>query len=127
MNIPHDIKKRLSLYGFGFAMGIGLVFFFLGGKNSSCNWMPNARMLQIIRSKQITYSTEVQNKINSVIIDSTDISQILIDGDIDFSKSQVKNNPCRKYLINGEIKQQEAILIVKICDSIATIETVELK
>jgi len=122
----HNMKKRFTLYGFGFAMGIGLVFFFLGGKDSSCNWMPNARMLQIIRSKQIFYSTEVQDKINSVIIDSTDISLILINGDIDFSKSQVKNNPCRKYLINGEIKKQKATLIVKICDSIATIETLKL-
>lgn len=122
-----DMKRRFALYGFGFAIGIILVFFFLGGKNASCNWMPNSRMLKIIRSKQITYSAEVQNKISSSIIDSTDINQILVDGNIDFSKSQVKNNPCRRYLIMGEVKQQKAELIVKICDSIATIEILNLK
>lgn len=126
MDAIHNMKTRFGLYGFGFAIGIVLVFFFLGGKDSSCNWMPNARMLQIIRSKQINYSPEVQNKINSAIIDSTDINQILVDGDIDFSKSQVKNNPCRMYLINGTIKKQNAELTVKICDSIATIETLKL-
>lgn len=123
----HDMKRRFGLYGFGFAMGIGLVFFFLGGKNASCSWMPNDRMLKIIRSKHINYSDEIQSKIYNSIIDSTEINQILIDGQIDFSKSEVKNKPCRKYLINGKIKNQNAELTVKICDSIATIESLKLK
>ena len=123
----HDMKKRFGLFGFGFAIGILLVFFFLGGKNSSCNWMPNARMLEIIRSKQISYSTDVQAKIDNSITDSTDINDILLLGDIDFSKSQVKNNPCRNYLINGDIRNQEVEITVIICDSLATIETFKIK
>jgi hypothetical protein len=123
----YDMKKRFGLYGFGFAIGIVLVFFFLGGKNSSCNWMPNARMLEIIRSKQISYSEEVQSKIKDATIDSTDINYILVEGDIDFSKSQVKNNPCRNYLINGELDDQEVSITVIICDSLATIETFQIK
>jgi len=123
----HDMKRRFGLYGFGFAMGIVLVFFFLGGKNASCNWMPNARMLEIIRSKQISYSNNVQAKIDNSVIDSTDIDNILLLGDIDFSKSQVKNDPCRNYLINGEIRNQEVSITVIICDSLATIETFKIK
>ena len=123
----HDMKRRFGLYGFGFAIGIALVFFFLGGKNSSCNWMPNARMLEIIRAKQISYSHKVQAKIDDSIIDSTDINNILLYGDIDFSKSQVKNNPCRNYLINGELRNQDVSITVIICDSLATIETFKIK
>jgi len=123
----HDMKRRFGLYGFGFAIGIVLVFFFLGGKNSSCNWMPNARMLEIIRAKQISYSEGVQAQINNATIDSTDINYILLEGDIDFSKSQVKNDPCRKYLIDGEMKDQQVTITVKICDSLATIETFKIK
>ncbi len=123
----HDMKRRFGLYGFGFAIGIVLVFFFLGGKNSSCNWMPNARMLEIIRSKQISYSEQVQSQINDATIDSTDINYILMEGDIDFSKSQVKNNPCRNYLINGELEDQEVSITVIICDSLATIETFQIR
>ena len=122
----YDMKKRFGLYGFGFAIGIVLVFFFLGGKNSSCNWLPNARMLEIIRSKQISYSEEIQSKIKDATIDSTDINYILVEGDIDFSKSQVKNNPCRNYLINGELDDQEVSITVIICDSLATIETFQI-
>ncbi len=123
----HDMKKRFALYGFGFAIGLVLVFFFLGGKKASCNWLPNDRMLKIIRQKQINYSAETQQMINNTEIDSLDINLILDHGDIDFSKSQVKNNPCRKYLINGTQEQKNISLTVKICDSIATIETVKLK
>ena len=123
----YNMKKRFGLFGFGFAIGIALVFFFLGGKNSSCNWMPNARMLEIIRSKQISYSHQVQAKIDDSIIDSTDINDILLDGDIDFSKSQVKNNPCRNYLINGELRNQDVSIRVIICDSLATIEDFKIE
>jgi len=122
----HDMKRRFALYGFGFAIGIVLVFFFLGGKNASCNWMPNDRMLKIIRSKQINYSDNVINQISNATIDSLDINLILENGDIDFSKSQTKNNPCRKYLINGNKEQKDMALTVKICDSLATIENVVL-
>ena len=122
----HDMKKRFALYGFGFAIGLVLVFFFLGGKKASCNWLPNDRMLKIIRQKQINYSAETQQMINNTEIDSLDINLILDHGDIDFSKSQVKNNPCRKYLIHGTHEQKDISLTVKICDSIATIETVKV-
>ncbi len=119
-----DMKRRFTLYGFGFFIGILLVIFFLGGKNTSCNWLPNDRMLQIIRSKQINYSTEATQVLNTKKVDSADIAQILIRGEIDFSKSNVKNNPCRKYLINGNDEQKNIALTVLICDSIATIQKI---
>lgn len=121
------MKRRFALYGFGFAMGIGLVFFFLGGKNASCNWLPNARMLNIIRGKQIIYSAEVKNTLTTTKVDSLDINAILLNGNIDFSKSQTKNKPCRKYLINGSDNQKNITITVKICDSIATIQDLIIK
>jgi len=122
-----DMRKRFALYGFGFLMGIALVFFFLGGKNASCNWFPNDRMLNIIRSKQIQYSESINDAIETKRIDSADINNILVNGDIDFSKSQTKNKPCRNYLINGKKEQKEMSITVKICDSIATIDNLALK
>jgi len=122
-----DMRKRFALYGFGFIMGIGLVFFFLGGKNASCNWLPNDRMLNIIRSKHIQYSESINDAIATKRIDSTDINNILVNGDIDFSKSQTKNRPCRKYLIQGGRDQKNISITVKICDSIATIEGFKLE
>lgn len=120
------MKRRFGLFGFGFAIGIVLVFFFLGGKEASCSWMPNDRMLRVIRGKHIVYSPEINKGLETSKIDTIDINHFLIDGTIDFSKSQVKNNPCRKYIINAEIKEKKAEMIVKLCDSIATIESLKI-
>lgn len=120
------MKRRFTLYGFGFVLGIILVIFFLGGKNASCSWFPNDRMLKIIRSKQISYSENIQNLILSKEIDSMDINLILDNGNIDFSESQTKNMPCREYLINGVDNQQNLAITVSICDSIAVIQKIKI-
>lgn len=120
------MKHRLALYGFGFAMGLVLVFFFLGGKNASCNWLPNDRMLKIIRSKNLVYSDEAKNTMKMIQIDTALINQILVKGNIDFSKSNVKNNPCRKYFIEGEGQISNISIWVELCDSIATIKEVKI-
>lgn len=119
------MKHRFTLYGFGFAMGLILVFFFLGGKNASCNWLPNDRMLKIIRSKNLVYSDEAKNAMKMIQIDTALINQILVKGNIDFSKSNVKNNPCRKYFIEGEDQISNISIWVELCDSIATIKEVK--
>lgn len=121
------MKKRFALYGFGFAIGILFVFFFLGGKKASCNWLPNDRMLQIIRSKQIQYSDELQKLVQTKVLDSFAINSILVDGDIDFSNSKVKNDPCRIYVIKGSKLQENITLTVQVCDSIATIDKAEVE
>lgn len=122
-----DMRTRFTLYGFGFVLGIILVFFFLGGKNSSCNWMPNERILNIIKQKKISISEPVKDDMDSMEVDSLDIMQILNDGDIDFSKSQVKNEPCRNYWIEGARDQKDLIITVEICDSLAVVKTLQKK
>lgn len=122
-----DMKTRFTLYGIGFAIGIIIVFFFLGGKKASCNWLPNDRILNIIQQKQISFSQTVKDQLHSSGTDSLDIMQILKRGDIDFSKSQVKNDPCRNYWIEGILDQKELFITVKVCDSTAIVTTLEKK
>ena len=118
-----DMKKRFTYYGLGFAMGLLIVFFFLGGKKASCNWLPNDRILNIIRQKKILYSEEVTRQLSQSSADSLDIRNILESGDVDFSKSRVKNEPCRLYWIQGEGRQEPYVITVEVCDSLATVLT----
>ena len=118
-----DMKTRFTLYGIGFAIGIVIVFFFLGGKKASCNWLPNDRMLNIISQKYISFSEEVKEEMSKTETDSLDIMQILDRGDIDFSKSQVKNDPCRNYWIEGSVDQKNLVITVELCDSTAVVKT----
>ena len=120
-----NMKTRFTLYGFGFAIGLVLVFFFLGGKNASCNWMPNDRILNIISQKKIGFADEVKETMISANVDSVDVMQILINGEIDFSKSIVKNEPCRNYWIQGQAAQKELVITVELCDSLALVKTLK--
>lgn len=121
------MKRRFALYGFGFAIGLILVFFFLGGKRASCNWLPNDRILNIIGQKQVTYSKEVWSSLPEISADSTDIARILRTGDVDFSRSHVRNEPCRSYWIEGTEQQKDLCITVEVCDSTALVKTVSRK
>ena len=120
-----DMRQRFTLYGIGFAMGIVIVFFFLGGKRASCNWMPNDRILNIIERKELLYGDQIEQNLTEAEADSLDIRAILKNGDIDFSKSRVKNEPCRLYWIEGQGKQSSLLISVELCDSIATVSSLK--
>jgi len=119
------MRQRFALYGIGFAMGIVIVFFFLGGKRASCNWLPNDRILNIIERKQLFYGDQIEQNLKEAKADSLDIRAILKNGDIDFSKSRVKNEPCRLYWIEGQGKQSSLLISVELCDSVATVSSLE--
>jgi len=127
MKIDKELFHRFKLFGIGLSIGIALVIFILDGKGSKCTWFPNARVLQIIRQKNIVYSKDLQEQINAKTIDSAYINTILMEGNIDFSKSQTKNKPCRRYHIDYYSKENNAAMQVRICDSIATLSALKLQ
>lgn len=118
------LKRRFTLFGFGFAAGIAIVLFVLNGKNASCNYLPNARMLEILRNKERTYSDEALHVMATEQIDSTAIATILSNGDIDFSKSKVQQEPCRYYWVDGFVLKKETSLYIQNCDTIITIQQI---
>ncbi|MCB0486528.1 MAG: hypothetical protein R2821_00140 [Flavobacteriaceae bacterium] len=118
--------RRFTLFGFGFILGLGLLFFFLNGKNASCNFMPNERVLDILRNKHRTYSDEVLNIMNEKHIDTTDIDTLLIYGDIDFSKSKTRQEPCRYYWLDGFVEDKKTSLYIENCDTIVTIKEIHI-
>ncbi len=119
-----ELKRRFTLFGFGFTIGIILLLFFLNGKNASCNFFPNERVLDILRNKHQVYSDEVLQLMSDEKIDSSSIVDILSKGDVDFSKSKVHQEPCRYYWIDGYIHKKEASIYVRNCDTIVTIQQI---
>jgi hypothetical protein len=125
MKIDSDLLKRFKLFGSGLSLGILFLIFFFNGKKSSCNWFPNARALEYIRQKHIEYSPELKNQLVNKLLDSSAVNQILLDGKINFSKSQQRQKPCQKYWIDGVANTKKVVLHVKICDSIATLSKLD--
>lgn len=127
MKIDKELLYRFKFFGIGLSIGITLLVFFLNGKKSRCSWFPNERILKIIREKHLVYSDTLLKQINAKQIDSTYIKNILLDGNVDFSKSQTRNNPCRRYHIDYYTKEKSSVLQVKICDSIATLSALKFQ
>lgn len=122
-----NLKRRFTFFGFGFFLGILALLFFLNGKEASCNYLPNARMLEILRGKHRAYTAEVQEIMTRQQIDSSEIALFLSHGDIDFSKSKPRQEPCRYYWINGFIKEKASSIYVENCDTLVTVQKIYLK
>jgi len=118
---------RIGYYLGGFSIGLVILAFFLSGKKTSCDYGPNARVIKNIRSKKLLYSESVIAKMQSEGIDSTTVLQLIKFGDIDFSLSETKSEPCKRYCIENEIEKRDLNLWVENCDSTATLERLVFK
>ncbi|AUC76638.1 DUF4258 domain-containing protein [Olleya sp. Bg11-27] len=123
------ILHRFGYYFGGFAIGLVILAFFLNGRGVSCeyNYGPEARVLKNIRTKTLQFSAKSTSTITSKAIDTATISYILKKGDVDFSKSEPRKEPCGLYYIYGETKDNKYLeLYIENCDSIATLQTINL-
>ncbi|KAB1071291.1 DUF4258 domain-containing protein [Tamlana haliotis] len=118
--------QRIGYYLGGFSLGLVLLAFFLSGKKTSCSYGPDARVLKNINTKKILYSSEANQVLNQKITDTTEVFLILKKGDINFSTSSPRQEPCGVYSVEGEIDKKIIILTVENCDSIATIKSIKL-
>ncbi|MDY8135707.1 hypothetical protein [Aquimarina sp. 2201CG5-10] len=120
------LAQRLFYYLGGFGIGLILLFFFLGGKKTSCDYSPNARVLKNIRIKERAFSEQALYNMNTYKIDTADISALLKNGSVDFSKSNTKLDSCNTYTIEGLAKEKNISLLIENCDSIARITTLDI-
>ena len=117
------VLKRVGFFSIGFIMGIAILVFVLSGKKASCAYFPNARTLKNIRLKQRNFSPEAMTFFQQNRIDTSVVSSIFDEGDVDFGKSKTHTKPCKIYYINGNANDSISIeLQVKNCDSTATIQ-----
>ena len=99
--------KRLSYYFGGFSVGIMLLLFFLGGKNTRCTYGPNARVINDFSNKEWVFTIPMLDSINQL--------DFLKGGDIVFSESIVGIDTCDVY----RLRLSDLEYDVKNCDSIA--------
>lgn len=116
-------KQRLPYFLGGLFIGILVVIFIWGKKNTSFDYGPNSRVLKNIRIKDRIFSEEVLDIINSKQIDTAQISQILSNGKADMW-NKVKVDSCTRYEISGAKELKNLKLVVQNCDSIALIEKI---
>lgn len=112
---------RLAFYLGGFSVGLIILFFILDGKDTSCDYSPNARVKKNIRIKPKIYSEEVLQLMRNQGLDTTHVAYLLEHGKVDFSESNTNTEICNVYTINGKIETEKLQLVVENCPEKATV------
>lgn len=92
-------------------MGSFFVAMVLSGKDTRCNYFPNARVLNDIRNKPFNYSIEASRKLSEDWIDTIDIKNTLTYGDIDFDKSNEVYQKGKLYIVEGQTVNKDTITL----------------
>lgn len=121
------LLQRIGYYLGGFSIGLVILAFFLSGKKTSCSYGPDARVLKNIQSKKVIYTDNTISELQLYNLDSSAVNHVLKRGNINFSESDTRKEPCGMYVVEGNFNKKEIILSIENCDSIATITNFRLK
>jgi hypothetical protein len=116
---------RFAYYLIGLVMGCFFVALVFSGKDTRCNYFPNARVLNNLRTKPFQYSDKAIQTLNEKWVDTADIKNTLTYGDVDFDQSNVPFKKGKLYIIEGKTaKNQEIILKVVNFENKAVLEEI---
>jgi hypothetical protein len=116
--------RRLGFYLGGFAIGLVILSFFLSGKRTSCSYFPDARVKKNITSKTIIFSDDFKQQLLKKSYDSAAIINVLTNGDVNFSESNVELDSCKIYALEGYINNKEVQIKVENCETEAKLQSI---
>ena len=102
---------RFAYYLVGLIMGLFFVAAIFSGKDTRCNYFPNARVLNDLRNKPFYYSDKASQILAEKWIDTTDIKNTLKFGDVDFDKSNMELKKGKLYIIEGQTTKKQEITL----------------
>lgn len=120
------ILKRIGFYLIGLSLGLVILSFIFKEKNTEFCYFPNCRVLKDLREKPLTFGPEVAQLLDNSVISREQIDSVLVDGDVNFDKSDTKTSPCKTYYIDGEINAKSVELMVKRCDNMAEVNKITI-
>ena len=102
---------RFAYYLIGLIMGLFFVAAVFSGKDTRCNYFPNARVLNDIRNKPFYYSDKASQILAEKWIDTSDIKNTLKFGDVNFDQSNIEFEKGKIYVIEGKTVQNQEIIL----------------
>lgn len=116
------IWRKLLYFGIGLSLGVLMVNFIFGGRTDiQCNYFPNDRVLYDIRNKEQFISKEIRERMQSAKIDTSDLSDLLKMGNVDFKSSARGLDSCKTYWIDFKPDNKPRFGVeYQNCDSLAT-------
>ncbi len=109
--------KRFGFYLIGFSIGLLFLAFFLRKKAEGTGvefcYLPNCRVLKDLRSKPLEVKPELQEA-----HDILAIQFLLREGDVEFSSSEPRAEPCGIFVVNGDYGEMHVRLTLENCEDV---------
>jgi hypothetical protein len=118
-------KQRLPYFLFGLFLGVIVVIFIYGKKNTTFDYGPNARVLKNIRLKEMHISAEIQDIMDDKGVDTSMVNTLLRSGKADLW-NKIKKDSCISYDIRGRKALQYLTITVRNCEDAAYLEAVSV-
>lgn len=92
--------------------------------NRMPSWLPETIIMEELREWPLEFSKHAVCRMECRGISEEEISAILVEGDVNFGKSEVRGKPCPSYVLEGETADGQSVRIVFAkCDSITRVIT----
>jgi len=99
----------------GFLIGICILIFIWDKKNTKFPYMPDARVINDVNSKNVHYSNKLHTAFAKNIITASQVQDILKNGNVNFSKSNTKLDSCKIYVIEKILSTKNYSISLENC------------
>ena len=100
--------KRFSFFFIGILFGCLILYVSLKGRAEtlSFNYFPNSRVKSHLINSNILISEEALCKMNCMNLDTMLLDHYIVDGNIDFQKSEIRGHDVKTYYLFTEINKK---------------------
>ena len=111
------LSNRLIYFMGGFLIGICILIFIWDKKNTKFPYMPDARVINDVNSKNVHYSNKLHTAFAKNIITASQVQDILKNGNVNFSKSNTKLDSCKIYVIQKILSTKNYSISLENCNN----------
>ena len=101
--------KKIKFFSFGLLLGTFFLVTILNGKNLSCNYGPESRVINNLKQKKWTFVNEQK------ALDTINLNDFLENSKVVFNKSNTKKDSCKVYYLKGIRKYKGIIMNAENC------------
>lgn len=96
-----------------------------GSERDRDAWLPNERVMSDLRTFPLEYSNHARCRMECRNITESEISQVLKNGEVNFSKSDPRDEPCKSYAVEAKVDGYKDLRVIfGACDSLTRVITV---
>ncbi len=118
-----NTSRRIRLFVFGVLLGSIIMYFFVF-KNRNVYKSPSEVIHGKLQSQHLEYSKHALCRMKCRNISESEVKEILLNGEVNYSKSQVHDKPCPSYALEGKTSDGQTVRIVFAeCDAVTKVIT----